>query len=160
MQKTLLPLRYKLIAVLLFTAFFTFGYAPGLADTEQQMLDWSNRCLMQSFDAAAAGKLKKWEITLTAGGFMRMRKTFATGKQEYFSFHLQRFADMDYTGTVAAGTLSISTRDTAIIVQTYHDRKGDIDTMASVLAIPVKNMEPERLDSLRNVLLYFRDKKL
>ncbi len=36
---------------------------------------------------------------------------------------------------------------------------GDIDTMTTVLNIPVKNMEPERLDSLREALNYFKNER-
>ncbi|RYY33214.1 MAG: hypothetical protein EOP46_17055 [Sphingobacteriaceae bacterium] len=147
----------KLLFFVLITA-CPLSYGFGADATEQQMLSWSNRCFVQSFDANAAGKLKKWELTLTEDAFIRLRKTYVNGKQEYFSFHMQRFDDMDYLGTAAGGTLKLRTGDEDIIVQTYNDRKGNVDTMAAVLDIPVKNMEPERLDSLRNVLMYFKKK--
>jgi hypothetical protein len=47
-----------------------------------------------------------------------------------------------------------------IIVQTYNDPKGDIDSVATQLNLPFKNMEPERLDSLQAALIYFKNKNL
>ncbi|MDB5285272.1 MAG: hypothetical protein JWR05_221, partial [Mucilaginibacter sp.] len=41
-----------------------------------------------------------------------------------------------------------------------NDRKGDLDTLATMLDIPVKNMGPERLDSLQTILEYFKGKSL
>lgn len=159
MIKTHLPVLKKLLFLVLIAA-CPLAYGFGADATEQEMLSWSNRCFVQSFDATAGAKLKKWEFTLTDDAFIRLRKTYANGKQEYFSFHMQRFDDVDYLGTVAGGTLKLRTTDDDIIVQTYNDRKGNVDTMAAVLDIPVKNMEPERLDSLRNVLMYFKKKAI
>ncbi|MEO6148872.1 MAG: hypothetical protein ABIN95_11490 [Mucilaginibacter sp.] len=114
----------------------------------------------QSFEVLPSDKLKKWELMLTPDAFIRLRKIYVNGKQEYYSFHMHRFNDMDYLGTADYGTLNLRTNDADIIVQTYNDRKGNVDSMASVLSIPVKNMEPERLDSLRNALLFFKKKGL
>ena len=127
---------------------------------EQEMLTWGNKCLMQSFDPSTDTKLKKWELELTPDAFLRMRKTYQNGKQEYFSLHLHRMVDMSYLGTTDAGTLQLQTIADDIIVQTYKDKKGDLDTLATTLSIPVKNMQPERLDSLRTVLEYFKAKEL
>lgn len=128
--------------------------------TDQDWLNWGNKCLSQSFDPSADVKIKKWELTLTDDSFIRLRKTYLNGKQEYFSFHLQRLEDMDYLGTTNAGTLQLKAKADDIIVQTYNDRQGNVDSMANVLTIPLKNMEPERLDSLRNALNYFKAKNL
>lgn len=128
--------------------------------TDQDWLTWGNKCLTQSFDASSDQKIKKWELILTDDSFIRLRKTYQNGKQEYFSFHLQRLQDMDYLGTVNTGTLQLKAKGDDIIVQTYNDRKGNVDSMATVLSIPVKNMEPERLDSLQHALLYFKSKNL
>jgi hypothetical protein len=127
---------------------------------EQEMLAWGNKCLNQSFDPSVDSKLKKWEIELTPEAFIRMRKTYQNGKQEYFSLHLHRLMDMDYLGDVNSGMLQLKTMADDIIVQTHNDRKGDLDTLATMLSIPVKNMPPERIDSLRTVLEYFKEKNL
>lgn len=128
--------------------------------SDQDWLIWSNKCLMQSFDQASDAKIKKWELVLTDDSFIRLRKTYQNGKQEYFSFHLHNLQDMGYLGTVNIGTLQLKAKSDDIIVQTYNDKKGNVDSMATVLSIPVKNMEPERLDSLQHALLYFKSKGL
>ena len=127
---------------------------------EQAMITWGNKCLTQSFDAGTDTKLKKWELELTPDAFIRLRKTYQNGKQEYFSFHLHRLADMGYLGTTETGTLQLKTMADDVIVQTYNDKQGDLDTLATMLNLPVKNMQPERLDSLRIVLEYFKAKSL
>lgn len=127
---------------------------------EQQLLDWSNKCFFESYDPSGDAKLKKWDLELTSDAFIRLRKTYQNGKQEYFSFQLHRLSNMNYTGTADAGTLQFKTVADDIIVQTYNDRSGDIDSMATQLDIPVKNMQPERLDSLQTVINYFKSKAL
>jgi hypothetical protein len=127
---------------------------------EQQLIDWSNRCFSESYDPSGEAKLKKWDLVLTEDAFIRLRKTYQNGKQEYYSFQLHRLSDMDYLGNTENGTLQLKTTADDIIVQTYNDHKGDIDTMATELNIPVKNMQPERLDSLQMVLDYFKAKSL
>ena len=131
-----------------------------MAMTEQEMLSWSNKCLTESYDPSGQAKLKKWELVLTDDAFIRLRKTYTNGKQEYFSFQLHRFTDMNYLGSTVNGTLQLKAVADDIIVQTYDDPHEDIDTMATQLNIPVKNMEPERLDSLQMVLNYFKNKSL
>jgi len=127
---------------------------------EQDWLTWSNQCLAASYDVSADVKLKKFEINLTGDSFLRLRKTFQNGKQEYFSLQLQQLDELSYLGDNIKGTLRLKTKDDDVIVQTYNDRKGNIDTMATSLDIPLKNMEPERLDSLQRALNYFKGKGL
>ena len=124
-----------------------------------QWLTWSNKCFMQSFNPDGEQKLKKWEFNLTDQAFIRLRKTYTNGKQEYYSFQLRRFKDIDYLGTTTNGTLQLRTIADDIIVQTYDDPKGNVDSMATTLTIKVKNMDAERLDSLHNALIYFKGKK-
>lgn len=125
---------------------------------DQDWLSWANRCLTQSYDPSGDAKLKKFELSVTGDYFLRLRKTYAKGKQEYYSFNLHHLNDMNYLGNTASGTLALKTIADDIIVQTYNDRNGDVDSMTTVLNIPVKNMEPERLDSLRSALNYFKAK--
>ena len=127
---------------------------------EQDWLGWSNQCLTTSYDVTADVKLKKFEINLTEDSFLRLRKTYQNGKQEYFSLQLQQLADMSYLGNNVKGTLRLRTKEDDVIVQTYNDRKGNIDTMATELDIPLKNIEPERLDSLQQAINYFKGKAL
>ncbi|MFD2147787.1 hypothetical protein [Mucilaginibacter antarcticus] len=159
MVKSVLPKTQK--AVVIFSVVvaaalsFCFCFA---ADAD--WLSWANRCLFQSFDATADSKLKKWELSINDESFIRLRKTYQTGKQEYFSFNLQRLEDMEYLGNTNGGTLKLKAKSDDIIVQTYNDKKGNVDTMASELNIPVKNIEPERLDSLKAAFDYFKTKSL
>jgi hypothetical protein len=133
-------------------------FVAGMAD--QDWLNWGNKCLAQSFDPSSDIKIKKWELVLTDDSFIRLRKTYQNGKLEYFSFYLQKLDDMEYLGTVTTGTLQLKAKADDIIVQTYNDRQGNVDSMANTLTIPVKNMEPERLDSLKAALEYFKAKGL
>jgi len=127
---------------------------------EQQMLTWSNKYFSTSYDPSGEAKLKKWDLVLTDDAFIRLKKTYQNGKQEYYSFQLRRFSDMNYLGTTAGGTLQLKTKADDIIVQTYDDPKGDIDSMATQLNLPVKNIEPDQLDSLMTALNYFKAKEL
>ncbi len=144
------------LAILLSASFF--GFKPAFDD--QDWLAYVNRSLTQSYDQSTDLKLKKVEISLTPDYFVRLRKTYAKNMQEYYSFNLHQFNDMDYLGNTTAGILSLKTMADDIIVQTYNDRNGDIDSMTTALDIPVKNMEPERLDSLREAFNYFKAKGL
>jgi len=150
--------RLYFLGAIILLAVLHFSFIPAMS--EQEMLDWSNRCFTESYDPSGEAKLKKWELVLTNDSFLRLRKTFANGKQEYFSFQLHRFTDMDYLGGTVNGTLQLKAKSDDIIVQTYNDPHEDIDTMATQLNLLVKNMEPERLDSLQMVLNYFKNKGL
>ncbi|QJD95212.1 hypothetical protein HH214_04620 [Mucilaginibacter robiniae] len=132
------------------------SYAFQCYTDKQQCLTWSNGCLDQAYDYSTEAQLKKWDISITNDCFLRFRKTYNNGKQEYYSFKLNRFSDLDYWGTAHSGLLRIKTQANDIIVQTYNDPKGNIDSMTTVLSIPAKNMEPERLDSLRQALLQLK----
>ncbi|WP_295714298.1 hypothetical protein [Mucilaginibacter sp.] len=144
-----------IIAILAFSGFI-YGFKPGIDELE--WLSWSNKCLVESYNPAPDIQLKKWEITLTNDYFLRLRKTYPHGRQEYFSFNLHRLINVEYQGNDTTGTLKLSTINDDIIVQTYEDPKGDIDSMATTLELPVKNMSPVRLDSLKNALNYFKIK--
>ncbi|MFD1258120.1 hypothetical protein ACFQ3S_15035 [Mucilaginibacter terrae] len=123
---------------------------------KQQALLWASKCLLQSFDNLAEPKLKKWDLTLTPDAFIRFKKTYQGGRQEYYSFNLHRFKDIDYIGTNIKGTLRIKTLGYDVIVQTYNDPKGNVDSMSTSLKIPVKGLEAEQLDSLLNNLIYLK----
>lgn len=158
MIRSIIPKIKKSFIVCLLLMFAASGFCFIVAD--QDWLGWSNRCLNESFDASADVKLKKFELSISDDSFLRLRKTYQNGKQEYFSMQLQRLDESSYLGGTDKGTLRLKTKDDDIIVQTYNDRKGNIDSMATVLDIPLKNMEPERLDSLQQALNYFKAKGL
>ena len=147
--------KHLIVSVLALSTAVSFCFVA-----DEDWLGWSNKCLTASFDATADAKLKKFEISLNENAFLRLRKTYQNGKQEYFSLQLQQLGDLVYLGSIYKGTLRLKAKDEDIIVQTYNDRKGNIDTMATVLDIPLKNMEPERLDSLQQAINYFKGKGL
>ena len=147
-----------LTACIILAVTVSYCFKNSLPETD--WLSWTNKCLSQSYDPSGDTKLKKWELSVTGDYFIRLRKTYAKGKQEYYSFNLQKFNDLDYSGNTYSGILQLKTIADDIIVQTRNDRKGDVDSMTTVLNIPVKNMEPERLDSLREALNYFKEKGL
>src|SRR3569833_2112743 len=142
-----------LVAVLPVCA-FKYSIRPEM--DEQEWLQWSNKCLNESYDPSGETKLKNWELSVTPEHFIRLRKTFQHGKQEYFSLQLHLLNDLDYLGRTDHGVLQLKTNNDDIIVQTYDDPKGNVDSMATVLELPVKNMQPERLDSLREALMFLR----
>jgi hypothetical protein len=144
------------IVIIAVFANYSFKYSFN----EQDWLSWTNKCLAQSYDPSADAKLKKWELTITNDDFIRLRKTYQKGKQVYYSFNLGKLNGIDYFGDTFKGTVRLKAVEDDIIVQTYNDRKGDVDSMATVMSIPVKNMPAERLDSLQQALNYFKAKGL
>ncbi|MXV14659.1 hypothetical protein [Hufsiella ginkgonis] len=116
-------------------------------------LPWLEQRLQRYFNPGADVKLKKFELHVTDEGFFRLRKFFPNGKQEYFSFNLRRLKDISYLGDTISGTLLLTTAGADIIVQTYNDRKGNIDSMAGALPLPLKNIETTQLDSISEMLL-------
>jgi hypothetical protein len=158
MLRSVIQKSKKVLFLLAIAAFGILHFSFKPAMSEQEMLTWGNRCLTESYDPSGEVKLKKWELTLTGDAFVRLRKDYTNGKEEFYSFHLHRFSDMNYLGTTVSGTLQLKAIADDIIVQTYNDPKGDIDSMATQMNIPVKNMQPERLDSLQMALRYFKKK--
>lgn len=134
---------------------FSLGFQ--LSDDTHALAQQTQARLNESFDEEQiAYRLKKHEISLTDNGFLRFRKIMQTGKQEYFSFNMLRFADLDYLGTRSRGTLILRTRDKDVIVQTYNDPRGNIDSMTNEILIPLKNIEPEDLQQIQSNLLQIR----
>lgn len=126
---------------------------------DQQWLNWGNKFLAEAFDPSSEVKIRKWDITLTPEHFVRLRKTYQHGKQEYYSFNLRRLSAMNYVlGNGLNDTLTIITQADDIIVQTYDDPKGDVDSMATSLVIPIKKAAASRVDSLKQALLVLKGK--
>jgi hypothetical protein len=97
-------------------------------------------------------KIKKCEITISDDGFLRYRKTYLNGKQEYYSFNLSRLKSVDYMGSIQYGSLNIKTMEDDVIVQTYNDRSGNVDSMTVELDINLSKVEPEDLQTLHQNL--------
>jgi hypothetical protein len=96
--------------------------------------------------------LKRYELNVTNTGFCRYRKVFANGKEEFFSFNLSRFQSMDFYGDVNHGILYLRTKSDDVIVQTRNDRAGAVDSMATYMAIPLRNIDVEQLNELNSRL--------
>lgn len=160
MRRSVLPELKKIFIAASIIAAVSVSYCFNYGMSDEDWLIWTNKCLFQSYDPSGDALLKKWDLSVTKDSFIRLRKTYAKGKQEYYSFNLHQFNDMDYLGSTHSGTLELKTTADDIIVQTRNDRRGDVDSMATVLNIPVRNMEPERLDSLREAFNHFKTKAL
>lgn len=126
---------------------------------KQQAIFWSNKCLINAYDSSGEGRIKSWSLRLTDDAFIRLRKIYYNNRQEYYSFNVHRFTDISYLGTESAGILRLHTKADDIIVQTYNDPKGNVDSMSTTLNIPVKDITTGQLDSLRNALLYLKSQR-
>ena len=112
-------------------------------------------------DSARTLSVKRYELNVTNSGFCRYKRYFSNGKEEYFSFNLTKFRDLDYYGTVEKGELYLRTKGEDVIVQTYNDRKeGDVDSMATYMVIPLRNIEPEYLSDLSERLFRLNARQL
>lgn len=145
MKKFTISLKISAYALLcaVFLSFSSYGPAEEEAIYVQQKLeDHYNK-------EAKGGNIKKYELRVTNSGFCRYKCFFNNGKIEYFSFNFLKYKDLDYAGTSQSGSLILHTKGDDVIVQTYNDTKGnDIDSMATFMAIPLKNIEPEELNQL------------
>ena len=158
-RSILTPMKRAFITLLIMlpTALFcAFGPVMG----EKEWLDWSNKCLTDAYNPIGEAKLKKWEISITPEHFIHFRKTYQHGKQLYYSIDLKHLDTINYQETAAGSLLKFKTLRDDIIVQTYDDPKGNIDSMSTELSIPVKGLSSERLDSLNNAIRYFKEEKL
>ncbi|MBC7915390.1 MAG: hypothetical protein H7Y07_14850 [Pyrinomonadaceae bacterium] len=124
---------------------------------KEEYWKWIQRCLLQSYNQSADNSLKKWDLSVSPEGFFRLKKYFPSGKQEFFSFHFRRLKDLEFSGTGTSGNIIFKTFEDDIIVQTYNDPKGNLDTMSAVLRLPVLNMQSEILDSLRTSISEFKN---
>ncbi|MGY3055356.1 hypothetical protein ACVWYG_003571 [Pedobacter sp. UYEF25] len=93
--------------------------------------------------------VKRYELNVTNTGFCRYRRFYSSGKTEYFSFKLSKFKDLDFFGTTQGGKLILRTTGDDVIVQTYNDRAGDVDSMTNSVSIPLKNIEVDDLNKIK-----------
>lgn len=118
---------------------------------EDENVAFIRQILNRHYNSGADGaNLKRYELNVTNTGFCKYKKVYANGKTEFFSFNLLRFKSMEYYGTVNSGELHLFTNHDDVIVQTHNDRKGDIDTMAVKMVIPLKEVDAEMLNALAN----------
>jgi hypothetical protein len=134
------------------SSLIAFCIFSGFSDRDDQTLFIQN-LLTKYYDSDVNRKdVKRFEINVTNNGFCRYKKFFNNGKQELFAFNLSHFKRMDYYGTAAKGELYLRTKSDDVIVQTRNDRKGDIDSMANHIIIPLKDIEVGELNALSESL--------
>jgi hypothetical protein len=136
-----------------------YGFAAFM--DEQAWVDWGNRALTEAYDPSGEPDIAHWEITLTTDHFIRIRKTYQQGNQAYYSFNIKRISAMDYQRAAAdtlTDSLQIRTLTDDIIIQTFDDPNGDLDSIATSLKIPVAKLAPGRLDSLKEAITFLKKK--
>lgn len=131
-----------------FSACLTFLIFSGFELPEENTV-FIQTMLNKYYDIDVQSKeMKRFELNVTNTGFCRYRKIYNNGKVEYFSFNLSRFKTMDYYGTTERGELYLRTKNDDVIVQTRNDKKGEIDSMATYMVIPLKNIAADQLNAL------------
>jgi len=129
--------------------FSAFSYPDSL----EEYVIYLQKSLIEHYDSAQEITLvKKYELNVTNNGFCRYKRYFNNGKIEYYSFKLSKFKDLDYYGTTTSGQLYLRTKNEDVIVQTYNDKQGDVDSMATCVIIPLKNIEAEDLNRIKENL--------
>ena len=127
----------------------SFSNPPALED----YLNYLQKSFVDHYDAdQEQSVIKRYELNVTNTGFCRYKRFYQSGKTEYFSFKFSKFKEMDYLGSTQKGKLILRTKDEDVIVQTYNDRAGDVDSMASALVIPLKNIEADELNKIKSVI--------
>jgi hypothetical protein len=143
-------------AVMLVT-FLSFVYNP--LENKEEAIMWGNRCLIQGFDFLIEEKLKKWDIRITPDLVLLVHKEYANRKREIYCVSLKHFKKVTHSGAVDAGVLQITTDADNITKQTFHDPKGDTDTMLVFLNLNVRHITPGQVDSLNRVLNFLKRQK-
>ncbi len=142
-------------AFFLFSSLATDSVSPDLMELMKQSQDKLNADYALDADKF---KMKKTEIQLTRDGFFRCRRTFISGKQEYYSFSFSAFEELNYLGNEQNGWVVLNVKPEGIIVQTFRDPKGNIDTMATQLRLPFKNLKAADLHMLNDCFQRIREK--
>ncbi|MCZ4221968.1 hypothetical protein [Pedobacter rhodius] len=140
----------KLIAIPAFCLLLT---AFSFKDSLEEYVIFLQKSFTAHYDSSQESTvIKKYELNVTNNGFCRYKRYFNNGKIEYFAFKLAKFKDLDYYGTTTSGLLYLRTKNDDVIVQTYNDKKGDVDSMGTCVVIPLKNIEAEDLNQIRENL--------
>ena len=141
----------KILLLIGFCSFFT-SLTPGNGPDE--MAGFIQQSLNKYYNKnAESGAIKRVDLQITNTGFCRYKKYFTNGKTEYFAFNVNRLKSIDYLGTENTGNLLFRTLEDDVIVQTYNDKKGDIDTMGTYVTIPLKNINAEDLNQISAKIL-------
>ena len=117
--------------------------------TAEENTEIIQNTLIKYYDSSVEGStLKRYELNVTNTGFCKYKKIYVNGKTEFFSFNLSRFKGIEYYGNTARGELHLYTNNDDVIVQTHNDRKGNVDSMATHMIIPLKEIDQDVLNSL------------
>lgn len=121
---------------------------------DEQLVYIQNKLTEHHDSERGTEKISRFQLNVTNTGFCRYRRYYPSGKVEYFSFNLAKFKDLDYYGTDEQGELYLRTTGENVIVQTYKDKRGgDVDSMATYMVIPLKNMDAQDLVDLSERLV-------
>lgn len=144
-------LKQFFISSLVGASIIFFGTASaGFDDELNQIAQRTQLKLNQLYNTDYEGsRTKQFELLLNNEGFLRYRRTYIDGKQEYYSFNLTRIKSIDYLGNTSAGDLTIQTQEDDVIVQTFKDRGGNVDSMSTHFRLPLIRVEAEDLVSLQ-----------
>lgn len=139
------------IAVIAVLGLFLCGFSDPIS--LESYLNYLQKSFIDHYDASQEQSLiKRYELNVTNTGFCRYKRFYNSGKTEYFSFKFSKFKQMDYLGSTTEGKLVLRTKGDDVIVQTYNDKAGDVDSMASELVIPLKNIEVDDLNKIKNTI--------
>ncbi len=143
------------ILLLLVGVFLILGSASAGKDGDLHTLAQRAQLKLNAlhYVRAESNKIKQFELLLNDEGFLRYRLTYVNGKQEYFSFNIMRFKAIDYLGNTTSGDLYIQTLEDDVIVQTFNDRSGNVDSMATSFHLTLGKVEAEDLVALQQDLL-------
>lgn len=141
------------LKILIFFLFWIFLMGFSMVESLSDYANAIQKKLVAHYDASPERtKIKQYELNVTNNGFCRYKRYFSNGKVEYYAFSLTKFKDLDYYGDAISGQLYLRTKSDDVIVQTYNDKVGNVDSMATYMVIPLKNMEPTELNELSETL--------
>jgi hypothetical protein len=142
------------LSVILIGWFLVFGSAKARSEEELEKIALRTQIKLNTLHNATAysDRIRQFELLLNDEGFLRYRRTYINGKQEYYSFNLMRIQTIEYLGNTSSGDLSIKTFEDDVIVQTFNDRSGNVDSMATHFRLPLIGVEAEDLVALNNDL--------
>lgn len=141
------------LRLLSISVFCMFLCAFSYRDSVEEYVNYLQKSFTDHYDfSQESSTIKKFELNVTNNGFCRYKRYFTNGKVEYFAFKLAKFKDLDYYGTTTSGKLFLRTKNDDVIVQTYNDRAGDVDSMGTCIVIPLKNIEAEDLNQIKESL--------
>lgn len=129
------------------------AFAAGVT-IDEELIYIQNKLVEHHDSERGEERISRYQLNVTNTGFCRYRRYYASGKVEYFSFNLAKFKDLDYYGTDKQGELYLRTTGENVIVQTYKDKRGgDVDSMATYMVIPLKNIDAQDLVDLSDRLV-------